>query len=120
MSDETEEYMLDNDIFLTWFKKYYVIDEKTTEVLKIADLSNRIKDDQDFWKTLTKKQQREDYSKKALITKVKENIKLKQYYFERKKINKIDYFSVITNIREKTEEEMNDEDIVKEVFPEMD
>ena len=35
-------------------------------------------------------------------------------------INKIEYFSVITNIREKTEEEMNDEDIVKDVDPEMD
>ena len=120
MSDETEEYMLDNDIFLSWFKKFYVIDENTTDVLKMADLTHKIMEDEQFWKSLTKKQQREEYSKKALITKVKENIKLKQYYFERKKINKIDYFSVITNIREKTEKEMNDEDIVKDVDPEMD
>ena len=120
MSDETEEYMLDNDTFLTWFKKYYVIDEKTTEILKIADLSRKMMADEQFWKSLTKKQQREEYSKKALITKVKENIKLKQYYFERKTINKVSCFSVITNIREKTEDEMNDEDIVKDVDPEMD
>jgi phage/plasmid-associated DNA primase len=110
MSDETEEYMLDNDLFLSWFKKYYVIDETTNDMLTMTDLTHKIMADEQFWKSLTKKQQREEYSKKALINKIKENIKLKQYYFDKKKIKTTAHYSVILNVREKTDKEIKAEE----------
>jgi phage/plasmid-associated DNA primase len=115
MEKETEKYLLDNDVFLVWFNKHYVIDEKVTEPLKMIDLYETVKGDEDFWNTLTKKQKRDDYNKKGLILKLKENVKLKQYYFERKEINKINHRNVLCCVRHKTDAELHDADEEQEL-----
>lgn len=109
MEKETEKYLLDNDVFLVWFNKHYVIDEKVIEPLKMIDLYETVKRDEDFWNTLTKKQKRDDYNKKGLILKLKENVKLKQYYFERKYINKVEFKNVLCCVRHKTDAELHDD-----------
>lgn len=107
----TLDYLLENDSILKWFNQHYKIvnENKDENIFKISDIYNFFKES-DFYINLSKKQKREDFSKKGFIDKIKENVKLKAYYHDRKKINDIDYRSILTHIEQNEEEQNNDID----------
>jgi phage/plasmid-associated DNA primase len=109
---DTLNYLLNNDSLLKWFnQEYKIVNENGNEhIAKICDLYNHFKEGE-FYMNLSKKQKRDEYSKKGFIEKVKENVKLKAYFHEDKIIGGIHYRNILTHCCKMDIEENENEDI---------
>ena len=67
------------------------------DVIKLDDIFEYIQLSE-YYKNLTK-QERREYNSKAFYAKISENVFLRKYYHERKKIQGIDYKNILTNHR---------------------
>lgn len=94
---------MNNDTILKWFLEHYEIVTDADAFVTCADIYETFRQSE-FYECLSKKARREDYTKKGL--KIQDNIKLKVklYFHERKKINGVDYYSVLTHCKLKEEE----------------
>ena len=102
--DDTMAYLCNSDPFLKWFEgTYEYVEDGSCDPLTMQYLFQSLKEG-DFYLNLSKKAKREEYSKTGIVDKIKANVKLKQYFFERKKINQIDYKNILTHYRLKVEE----------------
>jgi hypothetical protein len=110
IESDTMDYLCSNDPLLKWFETTYdfIDTEKGKEcIVKICDMFEELRQS-DFYMNLSKKSKREEYTKKGLIDKIKENIKLKPYFFEKeKKIKEVSYKNYLTNCKRK--EMINDD-----------
>ena len=97
---------------MKWFnQEYKIVNENGNEhIAKICDLYNHFKEGE-FYMNLSKKQKRDEYSKKGFIEKVKENVKLKAYFHEDKIIGGIHYRNILTHCCKMDIEENENEDI---------
>jgi phage/plasmid-associated DNA primase len=79
----TFNYLMDNDSLLKWFNEVYeIVEENNTEnIIKVANLYNHFKQTESYI-NLSKKQKRDEFNQKGFIEKIKENVKLRQYYRE--------------------------------------
>ena len=113
--DNTLNYLLDNDSIIKWFNQEYKIvkENGNDHIVKAIDLYNHFKEG-DFYLNLSKRQKRDEYSKKGFIEKISENVKLKAYFHERKKINGVDYKSILTHTIQLTGSEKGEDDDIKE------
>lgn len=102
--DDTMTYLCNSDPFLKWFEETYeYVKDGNCEPLTMQSLFNTLKEG-DFYLNLSKKAKREEYAKHSIIDKIKVNVKLKQYFFDRKCIKNIDYKNILTHYRLKEEE----------------
>jgi putative DNA primase/helicase len=102
--DDTMVYLCNSDPFLKWFEETYeYVKDGNCEPLTMQCLFQTLKEG-DFYLNLSKKAKREEYSKSGISDKIKANVKLKQYFFERKCISQIDYKNILTHYRLKEEE----------------
>jgi phage/plasmid-associated DNA primase len=102
--DDTMAYLCNSDPFLKWFEETHeYIEDGSCEPLSMQCLFQTLKDS-DFYLNLSKKAKREEYAKHCIIDKIKTNVKLKQYFFERKCINQNDYYNILTHYRLKEEQ----------------
>lgn len=102
--DDTMDYLCDSDPLLKWFNEHYefVSENGNNHIVKVCDMFNILKES-NFYYNLSKKAKRDEYTKKGLIDKIKENVKLKQYFFEKeKRINDISYKNYLTHCKKKT------------------
>jgi phage/plasmid-associated DNA primase len=105
--EDTMAYLCNNDQLLKWFEDTYdFVEDGTCEPLSMQCMFQSLKES-DFYLNLSKKSKREEYTKNGMIDKIKQNIKLKTYFFERKKINTVDYKNIITHYRIKEPELMD-------------
>lgn len=108
IESDTMDYLCNNDPLLKWFETTYdFVDTENGKdcIVKTCDMFDELKTS-DFYLNLSKKAKREEYTKKGLINKIKENVKLKQYFFEKeKKIGTISYKNYLTNCKRKQTEE---------------
>jgi phage/plasmid-associated DNA primase len=87
IESDTMDYLCSNDPLLKWFETTYdFIDTEAgkNDIVKSCDMFDELKQS-DFYLNLSKKAKREEYTKKGLINKIKENVKLKPYFFEKEK-----------------------------------
>ena len=99
-------YLLDNDTLLKFFNEHYEYVDDRKAVVTCADMYNTLRQSE-LYINLSKYARREEYTKKALTQKVKENVKLKMYFHDRKKIDGLDYASILTHHRLKEEVDEN-------------
>jgi len=113
--DNTLNYLLDNDSIIKWFNQEYKIvkENGNDHIVKAIDLYSHFKEG-DFYLNLSKRQKRDEYSKKGFMEKISENVKLKAYFHERKKINGVDYKSILTHTIQLTDYEKGEDDDIKE------
>lgn len=98
--NETMDYLLDNDTLLKWFNEYYEIVKEETSVVTVAQMFATLYES-DFYQCLSKKAKREEYTKKGLLQKIKDNIKLKLYYHDRKKIDGMEYYTFLSHCKKR-------------------
>ncbi len=101
--DRTNSYLELSSNILTWIHDAY---EKTTDkkdIIKIYDMFDNFKCSE-YYQNLSKEQKRK-YNKKYFITEISSNVFLKKYYAERKKIDDINYYNILTNYKQKSDEE---------------
>ena len=106
--DDTMNYLCNNDQLLKWFEENYdFVKDGNCEPLTMQSMFQSLKDS-DFYLNLSKKAKREEYTKTGIVDKIKANVKLKSYYFERKVIDGINHKNLITHYRLKEVEENTD------------
>ena len=79
----------------------YEKSDNPKDVVKMKDMYNTFKGS-DFYDNLTRADKRSSkYSEKGFISQITESVFLKKYYFDRKKIDKINYYSILCGFKEK-------------------
>tara|TARA_R110000823_G_scaffold76306_3_gene174237 strand:- start:2735 stop:5125 length:2391 start_codon:yes stop_codon:yes gene_type:complete len=99
--ERTKEYVDSNDLLLTWITDYYIYDGNPNNFISVKDMYIKFKLS-DEWDTLYKK---ERPIQKQFISNVQTNANFKMYFYERKKINDVDYRTILFGWRKKTNEE---------------
>ena len=97
--EDTMAYLCNNDQLLKWFEETYdFVEDGKCEPLSMQCMYQSLKES-DFYLNLSKKAKREEYTKTGIVDKIKANVKLKQYFFERKVIDGVNYKNLITHYR---------------------
>ena len=77
--DRGKEYLMGNDELFTWFNANYKFTEDMRETIPYKTIYENFKDS-DFFKTLSGKEKRTEWSKGGLETKIKMNPELEDYW----------------------------------------
>ena len=103
--NDTKQYLLNTDPFTKWFEETYeyVPVDGLKSVITAQAMYQTLKES-DFYENLSKKAKRGEFSKAGMIQQLKDNIKLRPYYFESKSIQQIDYKNILTFYKLKEEE----------------
>jgi len=90
----TREYLLNNDEFLNWFEENY--EEREGAILTVKELFHHYKNS-GYYQDLNKADRRKLTEKSFRENRVMTNIKLRNYYYERKNINEKYYRNIVLN-----------------------
>mgnify|MGYP003633565437 CR=1 FL=1 len=78
--DRGKEYLMGNDELFTWFKdNYEITDDEKTDIIAHTQIYEEFKKS-DFYKTLSSKEKRTEWSKSGLESKIKMNPELEDYW----------------------------------------
>ena len=105
----TREYLFQNDSFLCWFEDNYEqqINDKNAYIT-IKSIYNEYKSS-NYYNNLNRKEKKNTNEKTFKQSNILENIKLKKYYCERKKINGKDEYSILLTYKRKEDTNNNNE-----------
>ncbi|AYV84787.1 MAG: DNA primase [Hyperionvirus sp.] len=103
IADRTTAYLELSSNLLGWITESY---EKTTNQLDIVKLAEMYKifQSSEYYNNLSKADKRK-YNYKTFVQEIEENQFIKKYYIERKRINGVDYRSILTNFKIKIEQD---------------
>ena len=107
IKERTDEYLQLSCSLYQWILDNYEKTENMKDVVQVRDMYYKFKGS-DFYDNLTKADKR-SYIEKYFISQIKEITFLEGHYFERKKIGKIDYYSILCGFKQK-------EDLYKSTF----
>ena len=108
----TKQFLFDNDDLLNWFFKYYKLTDDKKKFVKSKDLYDEFRGS-DVFSNFTKDERRNEWSVSKFIEKLKTNVALRKYWFDRKKIDGKDLYSLISNY-EKIKDDDSDNDEVED------
>lgn len=104
--DASKQYISDSDDFVNWFNEYYEKSDDENKFIKLKDIYDKFKNS-DLWANMNKAERRK-MTRAKLEKDIIENPTLRAFFRDRKKINGIDYKSIM--IKYKVKSYQNDSD----------
>jgi phage/plasmid-associated DNA primase len=98
IKNETQSYLMDNDDLSIWVEDHYDYDI-TAKLIKIDEIYEDYKSSE-YYHNMTKRD-RQKMTLKVFKEMMQSNIKMRSFYYDRKKIDGIDYKSIILSHKKK-------------------
>lgn len=92
----TKKFLFNNDDLLNWFFKYYKATDNKKDYLTGKSLYEEFRASE-VYNDFTKDERRNEWSESKFIEKLKTNVALRRHWYDRKKINKKEIYSCLTN-----------------------
>lgn len=106
--EASKQYISDSDDFVNWFNECYERTDDEKEFIKLKDVYDKFKQS-DLWINMTKNERRK-MTRAKLEKDIIENPTLRVFFRDRKKINGVDYKSIMIKHKIKNYDNDNDND----------
>lgn len=108
ISDASKQYISDSDDFVNWFNESYIITQDETDFIKLKDVYDKFKLS-DLWTNMNKSERRK-MTRAKLEKDIIQNPTLRAFFKDRKRIDGIDYKSIIVKHKIRQTNLINDTD----------
>lgn len=102
IKNETQSYLMENDDLSIWVEDHYDYDANIKTFIKIDDIYEDYKSSE-YYSNMTKRD-RQKMTLKVFKEMMQSNIKMRSFYCDRKKIDGVDYKSIILSHKKKVKQ----------------